>query len=38
MRLETEKEIEAYYQGKYHGAWLYAWWKDGIQWKKKRSS
>ena len=31
MRLNSYKEIKAYYQGKKHGVWLFAWWKDGVQ-------
>ena len=31
MRLNTEAEVLAYYEGQIVGVRRYAWWKDGIQ-------
>jgi len=31
MKLNTEAEIRAYYEGKIDGVRLFAWWKDGEQ-------
>jgi hypothetical protein len=31
MRLDTIEEINAYYEGKKDGIWLFAWWKDSRQ-------
>jgi hypothetical protein len=31
MRLNTIEEINAYYEGKQSGIWLFAHWKDGRQ-------
>ena len=31
MKLESVKEIKAYYKGKRNGIWLFVWWKNGVQ-------